>query len=164
MRIAIGNDHRGFRVKERIASFLRARGHEVVDHGAHGEDSVHYPDYAARVARDVARGRAERGILICGTGLGMAMAANKVPGVRATPAHDDVTAELSRSHNDSNVLCLSADLLGERLIEHVVGIWLDTPFQGGRHGARLEMIRALEAEPLPAEPGPDAPAEPAPHA
>ena len=149
MRIAIGNDHRGFRVKERIANYLHEHGHDVIDCGAHGEESVDYPLYAAEVARTVARGKAERGILICGTGLGMAMAANKVPGINATPAHDDVTAELSRTHNDSNVLCLSADLLGERLIEHIVGIWLKTKFQGGRHGRRIALLRVIEAEPLP---------------
>ena len=151
MRIALGNDHRGFLVKQRIANYLRERGHELTDHGTGNEDSVDYPVYAALVARDVARGKADRGILICGTGLGMAMAANKIPGIRANPAHDDVTAELARSHNDSNVLCLSADLLGERLIEHIVGIWLKTEFQGGRHGRRVALIRELEANPLPPE-------------
>src|SRR5207248_8765418 len=106
--------------------------------------SVDYVDYALKVAREVGEGRVGRGILIDGTGIGMAIASNKVRGVRAAPCHDSITAELSRSHNDANVLCLSADLLGEELIERMVKIWLETPFEGGRHARRVEKIMKFE--------------------
>src|SRR5437870_4029987 len=118
MKIVVGSDHRGFEAKQRLAESLRRQGHEVVDVGTQGRDSVDYPDYAFEVARAVGEGRAERGILICGTGIGMCIAANKVRNVRAAPCHDSITAEMSRRHNDANVLCLSADLLGERSEEH----------------------------------------------
>lgn len=144
MKLAVGSDHRGYHVKRRIVNFLREHKHEVVDVGTNSEESVDYPDYALTVARMIVGGEVERGILICGTGLGMAIAANKLPGIRATPVHDDVTAELSRRHNDSNVLCLSADLLGERLISHVVDIWLKTEFEGGRHARRITKIDEME--------------------
>jgi ribose 5-phosphate isomerase B len=144
MRIAVGSDHRGFHVRRRIISFLRERKHEVIDVGTETEESVDYPDIAVKVAQQVAAGETERGILICGTGLGMSIAANKIPGVRAATVHDDVTAELSRSHNDTNILCLSADLLGERLIHHIVDIWLKTEFEGGRHSRRVNKIREIE--------------------
>ena len=112
---------------------------------AGSSDSVDYPDFAFEVSRAVSEGRVQRGILICGTGIGMCIAANKVPGVRAAPCHDSITAEMSRRHNDANVLCLSADLLGEELIERMVRIWLETPFEGGRHARRVEKIMKYEA-------------------
>lgn len=146
MRIAIGSDHRGFDVKRRIVMQLRQMEHEVLDLGPETQDSVDYPDFAFEVARAVGTGRAERGILICGTGIGMCIAANKVTGVRAAPCHDSITAEMSRRHNDANVLCLSADLLGEELIERMVRIWLSTTFEGGRHARRVEKIVRFEAE------------------
>jgi ribose 5-phosphate isomerase B len=146
MRIAIGSDHRGFEVKSRILSVLHQLGHEVYDVGTHSRDSVDYPDFAFEVARAVSEGRAERGILICGTGIGMCIAANKVRGIRAAPCHDCITAEMSRRHNDANVLCLSADLLGEELIERMVRIWLETPFDGGRHARRVEKITRFESQ------------------
>jgi ribose 5-phosphate isomerase B len=146
MRIAIGSDHRGFDVKRRIVTLLSDMKHEVLDLGPVSKESVDYPDYAFEVARAVGQGRAERGILVCGTGIGMCIAANKVTGVRAAPCHDSITAEMSRRHNDANVLCLSADLLGEELIERMVRIWLDTPFEGGRHARRVEKIVRFEAE------------------
>jgi ribose 5-phosphate isomerase B len=118
----------------------------VDDLGTYTAEAVDYPDIAARVARKVAHGEAQRGILICGTGLGMCITANKFPGVRAAPCHDDLTAELSRRHNDSNILCLSADLLGERLVDRMVELWLTTPFEGGRHARRVDKIAALERE------------------
>ncbi len=105
---------------------------------------VDYPDFAFHVARSVGDGAAERGILICGTGIGMCIAANKVNGVRAAPCHDSITAEVCRRHNDANVLCLSADLLGEQLIERMVRIWLDTDFEGGRHARRIDKINKFE--------------------
>ena len=114
--------------------------------GTKTDEAVDYPDIAARVSRKVSQGEADRGILICGTGLGMCIAANKFPGVRAAPCHDDLTAEMSRRHNDSNVLCLSADLLGERLIDRMIELWLTTPFEGGRHARRVEKISAIERE------------------
>jgi ribose 5-phosphate isomerase B len=128
-----------------LVELVQRLGHEVVDLGTFTGDSVDYPDIAAAVGRKVSSGEVERGILACGTGLGMCIAANKVRGVRAAPCHDDITAEMSRRHNDSNVLCLSADLLGERLIDRMIEIWLGTPFEGGRHARRVEKITALES-------------------
>ena len=146
MRIAVGTDHRGFPIRSKVIELVKQLGHEVVDVGAFSPDAVDYPDVAADVAHRVSRGEVDRGILVCGTGLGMCIAANKVPGVRAAPCHDDITAEMSRRHNDSNVLCLSADLLGERLIGRMIELWLMTPFEGGRHVRRIEKITAIEHE------------------
>ncbi len=146
MRIAIGTDHRGFAIRQKVVELVQQLGHEVIDVGAFSADAVDYPDIAFDVAHRVSRGEADRGILVCGTGLGMCIAANKVRGVRAAPCHDDITAELSRRHNDANVLCLSADLLGERLIDRMVEIWLNTPFEGGRHARRVEKISEIERE------------------
>lgn len=146
MRIAIGSDHRGFEAKRRIVTILQQLGHEVQDLGPASSDSVDYPDFAFQVAQAVGDRRVDRGILICGTGIGMCIAANKVPGVRAAPCHDSITAEMSRRHNDANVLCLSADLLGEELIERMVRIWLETEFEGGRHARRVDKIGRYEAE------------------
>ncbi len=144
MKVAIGSDHRGIQVKRKIGELVQRLGHEVVDYGASSEDSVDYPDFAILVAKAVSESQAERGILICGTGIGMSMAANKVRGVRAALCHDDVTAEMSRRHNDANVMCLSADLLGERLIDRMIEIWLNTQFEGGRHARRIEKIKNIE--------------------
>src|SRR4051812_34074262 len=144
MKIAIGSDHRGLVVKQRIVPFLEKHGHAITDCGPVESGSVDYVDYAVKVARAVGAGQVDRGILIDGTGLGMSIAANKVRGVRAAPCHDSITAELSRSHNDSNVLCLSGDLLGEELIERMVRIWLETPFEGGRHARRVDKIMRFE--------------------
>jgi ribose 5-phosphate isomerase B len=152
MKISIGSDHRGFEAKQRIATLLRSLGHDVLDAGPTSSDSVDYPDFAFAVAQAVGNGEAERGILICGTGIGMCIAANKVPGVRAAPCHDSITAEMSRRHNDANVLCLSADLLGADLIDRMVRIWLTTPFESGRHARRVEKITRFEAGQNPAEP------------
>jgi ribose 5-phosphate isomerase B len=144
MKIAIGNDHRGCEVKRRIVSVLKQLGHEVLDVGSDGTESVDYPDLAFQVASAVGEGRVDRGVLICGTGIGMCIAANKVRNVRAAPCHDSITAEMSRRHNDSNVLCLSADLLGEELIDRMVRIWLTTDFEGGRHARRVDKINKYE--------------------
>ncbi|MGD0900653.1 MAG: ribose 5-phosphate isomerase B [Thermoguttaceae bacterium] len=146
MRIAIGTDHRGYPIRARLLDLLQRLGHEVEDLGTYSGEAVDYPDIAARVARKVSHSEVDRGILICGTGLGMSIAANKFPGVRAAPCHDDLTAEMSRRHNDSNVLCLSADLLGERLIDRMIELWLATPFEGGRHARRISKITDLEKE------------------
>jgi ribose 5-phosphate isomerase B len=146
MRIAIGSDHRGYEVKRKLVPLLQGMSHEALDMGTEGSDSVDYPDFAFQVARAVSEGRAERGILICGTSIGMCIAANKVKGVRAAPCHDSITAEMSRRHNNANVLCLSADLLGEELIERMVRIWLETDFEGGRHARRVEKITRFESD------------------
>lgn len=146
MQIAIGCDHRGYQVKTKIVELLKRLDHSVVDVGTDDTASVDYPDIAADVAHRVAKGEADRGILICGSGLGMCIAANKVPGIRAASCHDDLTAEMSRRHNNLNVLCLSADMLGEKLIDRMVEIWLKTEFEGGRHARRVEKITALEHE------------------
>jgi ribose 5-phosphate isomerase B len=144
MRIIVGSDHRGYQVKQKIIDLVRRLGHEALDEGTDGGASVDYPDIAALVGSMVSKGEVDRGILICGTGIGMSIAANKFPGVRAAPCHDDLTAEMSRRHNDLNVLCLSADMLGEKLIDRMVEIWLNTPFEGGRHARRVEKIADLE--------------------
>src|SRR5690348_8267972 len=144
MRIAVGSDHRGFGVKSKIIDLLKRLNQEVVDVGTNSCESVDYPDVALLVAEQVSSKAVDRGILICGTGIGMAIAANKLPGVRAAPCHDDLTAEMSRRHNDLNVLCLSADMLGEKLIDRMVEIWLKTEFEGGRHARRVDKIAQLE--------------------
>ncbi len=144
MKVAIASDHRGYHLKEKVMSLLKARGHEVIDEGPSSEESVDYPDFAALVATKVSSGEVDRGILICGTGIGMAISANKFPGVRAAACADEVTAELSRRHNNLNVLCLSGDLLSMRVTERVVEVWMKTEFEGGRHERRVEKIRQLE--------------------
>jgi ribose 5-phosphate isomerase B len=146
MKIVVGSDHRGNGVKEKIIDLIKRLGHEATDEGTPTTASVDYPDVAAHVAGQVSNGTADRGILVCGTGIGMAIAANKFPGVRAAPCHDDLTAEMSRRHNDLNVLCLSADMLGEKLIDRMVEIWLKTEFEGGRHARRLERISEFEKD------------------
>ena len=149
MKIAIGCDHRGFGLKTKLVELVTKLGHEVVDAGAYSAESCDYPDVASSVARKVASGEVDRGILLCGSGIGMCIAANKIAGVRAAPCHDDLTAEMSRRHNDLNVLCLSADMLGERLIDRLVEVWLSTPFEGGRHSRRIEKIAELERSARP---------------
>jgi ribose 5-phosphate isomerase B len=146
MKVAIASDHRGFHLKEKVISLLKSKGHTVIDDGPASEVSVDYPDFAALVAKKVSNKEVDRGILICGTGIGMAIAANKFPGVRAAACADEVTAELSRRHNDLNVLCLSGDLLSSRVTERLVEIWMDTEFEGGRHARRIDKIGELERE------------------
>lgn len=144
MRIAIGGDHHAFGLKAKVCTFLEKLGHEVIDVGSDSEEPVDYPEIASPVAEMVSEGKVDRGILICGTGVGMCIVANKFPGVRAAPCMDDLTAELSRRHNDLNILCLSADLLGERLVDRMVDLWLKTPFEGGRHERRKGQITRIE--------------------
>lgn len=148
MRIAIGSDHRGYAVKQKLIELLKQLGQEVVDVGANSTESCDYPDIAGIVGGQVSRHEVDRGILICGTGIGMSIVANKFPGVRAAPCHDDLSAEMSRRHNDLNVLCLSADMLGEKLIDRMVEIWLTTDFEGGRHARRVEKIQQVESQHL----------------
>jgi ribose 5-phosphate isomerase B len=144
MKIAIASDHRGHHLKDKVIALLKVRGHDVEDDGPSTDESVDYPDFAALVASKVSNNKVDRGILICGTGIGMAITANKFPGVRAAPCVDEVTAELSRRHNDANVLCLSGDLLSSRVAERLVEIWLETAFEGGRHQRRVDKISHLE--------------------
>ncbi len=146
MRVAIGSDHRGFKAKQKVVELLRRLGHEVHDYGTMSDAAVDYPDYAIQVANAVAGQQFDRGILICGTGIGMCITANKVHGIRAASCHDNITAEMSRRHNDANVLCLSADLLGARPIERMVEIWLGTDFEGGRHARRVDKITKIESD------------------
>jgi len=144
MRIALSSDHRGFRAKEQLKPFLERAGHTIRDFGCPDTNSCDYPDSGIAGAESVAKGDFERGILICGSGIGMSMAANKVRGVRAALCHDELTAEMSRRHNNANVLCLPGDLLGDELIRRVVDIWLRTDYEGGRHDRRLQKIAEYE--------------------
>jgi ribose 5-phosphate isomerase B len=142
VKVALGSDHAGFELKERIARRLAELGHEIVDCGTHSTESVDYPDFAGAVARKVADGTCERGILACGTGIGVAMAAGKVKGVRAATVHDRFTAQMSREHNDSNVLCLGARVLDPRHALELAELWITVPFAGGRHERRVRKIDA----------------------
>jgi ribose 5-phosphate isomerase B len=146
MKIALASDHAGYEEKERLKSVLRELGAEVKDFGAVSNESVDYPDYARRVAEEVARGHAEQGLLVCGSGAGMAIAANKVPGVRAAVAWNEESAQLARKHNDANVLAVGARLNTPEEIEQIVRAWLATEFEGGRHAARVEKIKQIERE------------------
>jgi ribose 5-phosphate isomerase B len=144
MHIAVGANHSGYFLRAKVIEMLQQLGHQVLDVGVCDSKPVDYPDIAALVAGKVSNGEMERGILLGGTGMGMCIAANKLAGIRAVVCHDDVTAEISRRHNDANVLCMSAALLGESLIHRLIETWLATPFEGGRHIRRLEKISLLE--------------------
>jgi ribose 5-phosphate isomerase B len=144
MKIAIGSDHRGYLLKEQIESMLVGAGHDVRDVGAPSEESVDYPDFAGAVSDLVGRGEYERGILICGSGIGMSIAANKHRGVRGALCTSLTLAEFSRRHNDSNVLCLGSQNQSPEEALRMVDLWLKTEFEGGRHGVRLEKIRKME--------------------
>lgn len=146
MKVAVASDHRGYRAKEEIKQFLEKAGHSVVDFGTDGTASCDYPDMTIAGARSIAAGETDLGIFLCGTGIGTSIAANKVPGIRAALCHDELTAGLSRRHNNANVLCLPADLLGEELIRRVVDVWLSTEYEGGRHDRRLEKIAKYESD------------------
>lgn len=148
MKIAVGNDHRGVEAKQRVINAIVSMGHEPIDLGTNSSASVDYTDYAIAVGEAVASGKVDRGILICATGHGMCITANKVHGIRAANCRDMVDAEMSRRHNDSNVLCLSADLIGEELIEKMTRVWIETKFEGGRHARRLEKMEKYEDEHL----------------
>ncbi len=140
MKIAIGCDHGGFELKERIRALLETLGHDVEDVGCYSPESVDYPDQAKAVTGLVGSGQCERGILICGTGIGMSIVANRVQGIRAALCHEIYTARMSRLHNDANVLCMGGRVIGVALAEEMVKVWLETPFEGGRHARRLGMI------------------------
>jgi ribose 5-phosphate isomerase B len=159
MKIALGTDHRGFQVKERLKDFLLDLGHDVADCGCPSDKSCDYPDYAIPPCLKVTRSQANRAILLCGSGIGVTMVANKVAGIRAALCHDELTAEMSRRHNDANVLCLPADLLGDELIRRMIQVWLSTPFDGGRHERRVKKIMAAERHLCDEGPDPAATAE-----
>ncbi|NPA41084.1 MAG: ribose 5-phosphate isomerase B [Aquificae bacterium] len=145
MKIALGSDHAGFALKERIKKFLIEKGYEVLDFGTTSEESTHYPLFAQDVALAVQKGEADRGILVCGTGIGMSITANKFRGVRAALCCNEYMAKMSRLHNDANVLCLGDRVLGEDLALAIVETWINTPFEGGRHAKRVELIKNIES-------------------
>ena len=144
MKIAVASDHRGFEAKQQIKAILTQLGHECLDFGTNDSNPVDYPDTAYSAAMAVANKQADRGILACATGLGMSIAANKIKGIRAALCHDELSAQISRDHNDANVLCLSGDQVGEVLLRKIVEFWLDTKFAGGRHKRRVRKLTALE--------------------
>ena len=144
VRIAIGADHAGFLLKEHLKATLQRLGHSIEDHGTHSEESIDYPPICFSVARAVAEGRAERGIVLGGSGQGEQMAANKVHGVRAALCNDLYTARLSREHNDANVLSMGGRIVGSGLADEIVALWLKTGFEGGRHQRRLDQISEME--------------------
>jgi len=144
MKIAVGSDHRGFEAKQQIKAIVTQLGHECVDFGTNDSNPVDYPDPAYLAATAVSKKDADRAILICSTGLGMSMAANKIKGIRAALCHDELSARISRDHNDANVLCISGDQTGEVLLRKIVEVWLRTEFSGGRHQRRVNKIAAIE--------------------
>jgi ribose 5-phosphate isomerase B len=145
-KIGIASDHAGKELKQLVADFVRLKNYEVIDYGVSMESdkSVDYPDYAAILATDISTGKIERGILICGTGIGMSITANKFPGVRAAIVTDEFTARMCRAHNDANVICIGSRVLNPHRATEFVNIWLDTKFEGNRHKTRLDKIRDIE--------------------
>ena len=146
MKIAFGCDHGGFAVKNAVINHLKTKGYEVLDFGTFCEDSCDYPDFALKVAKSVTSGEAEKGVLICGTGIGMSIAANKVKGIRCAHVNDAFSAEFTRRHNDSNVIALGARIASETDIISYIDIFLSTPFEGGRHQRRVDKISQIESE------------------
>jgi ribose 5-phosphate isomerase B len=144
MKIALASDHAGYKEKEKLKPFLKDLGVEFEDLGTVSEDSVDYPDYARKVAERVAKGEAEQGLLVCGSGTGMAIAANKVPGVRAAVAWNEESARLARQHNDANVLSIGARMTPEEEVPKILKAWFDAKFEGGRHAERVEKIKEME--------------------
>lgn len=143
MRLAVGADHAGFALKEQVKAYAASLGHTVVDRGTDSTASVDYPDFADAVCRSVLAGEADRGVLVCGSGVGMSIAANRHRGIRAVLCTDLYLARYSRLHNDANVLCLPGRIMGPGLAEEVVRTWLETPYEGGRHQRRVEMLDRL---------------------
>ena len=144
MKIAIGSDHRGFEAKQLIKAIVTQLDHECIDFGTNDSNPVDYPDPAYLAATAVSKNEADRAILICSTGIGMSMAANKIKKIRAALCHDELSAQISRDHNDANVLCISSDQTGEVLLRKIVEVWLSTKFSGGRHERRVRKIAAIE--------------------
>ena len=151
MKIVVGSDHRGFEAKKQVKAIVTQLGHECIDVGTDTSDPVDYPDPAYLAAVAVSKKQAERAILACGTGIGMSITANKIKGIRAALCHDELSAQISRHHNDANVLCIAADLLGEVLLRKIVEAWLTTEFSGGRHLRRVRKITAIEEGKHPEE-------------
>lgn len=151
MRIALGSDHAGYPLKETVKAILDEMKIEYKDFGAYSPESVDYPDYAHEVSKAVARGEFDRGILVCGTGIGMSIVANKVRGIRAALCNDIFSAKASREHNDANVLCLGARIVGPGVAEEIVKTWLTTEFAGGRHARRVEKIGEVERAERPCQ-------------
>ena len=143
MRFAVGSDHAGFPLKRALIVHLEGAGHEVVDLGAHGTESVDYPDYGAAVGRSVAHGEADLGVCVCGSGIGIAIAANKIPGIRAATVHDVTSAHLAREHNDANVVCFGERLIGYEVAREALDAFVNATFAGGRHQPRVAKIDAL---------------------
>ena len=146
MQIGLACDHGGFELKEELKAFLKSLDIEPMDMGTFSEESVDYPDYGVLVAEKVSRGELEKGILICGTGIGMSVVANKFPRVRAALANDLYSSRCAREHNDANILIIGGRIVGKELAKQIVKVWLETPFAGGRHRRRLEKIETLEKE------------------
>ncbi len=146
MRIAIGADHAGFALKTQLVEFLVAGGHEIDDLGTSSDESVDYPDFGAAVGRAVAGGGAEVGVCVCGTGIGISIAANKIPGVRAAVVHDVTSARMAKEHNDANVVCLGARLVGPQVAVEALDTFLSSSWQAGRHERRITKITALERD------------------
>lgn len=144
LRVAIASDHAGWKLKEAIKEYLVTKGYSVIDFGVNSEDSVDYPDYAEKVSMAVIKGEVDRGILICGTGIGMAITSNKFPGIRASLCHDEYTAKMARLHNDANVLALGGRVLDRDRAIRIVDVWLNTEFEGGRHERRITKIKRIE--------------------
>ncbi|HJD02015.1 MAG TPA: ribose 5-phosphate isomerase B [Candidatus Mediterraneibacter excrementavium] len=144
MKIGIGNDHSALELKAEIIGFLKEKGHEVIDYGTNSTESCDYPVYGEKVARAVVSGEVEQGILICGTGLGISLAANKVRGIRAAVCSEPYTARMARQHNNCNILAFGARVVGAELAKMIVDTWLSTEFEGGRHQRRVDMIMAIE--------------------
>ncbi|WP_171016853.1 ribose 5-phosphate isomerase B [Pseudalkalibacillus caeni] len=144
MKVAIGSDHAGVKIKDDIINVIKEMGHEVEDVGCDCDSSVDYPDYALPVAEKVSNGEADRGILICGTGIGMSITANKVKGVRCALVHDLFSAKVTRLHNDSNVLAMGERIIGPGLATEIARVWLETEFEGGRHERRVNKIKEYE--------------------
>ncbi|MGE3725838.1 MAG: ribose 5-phosphate isomerase B [Candidatus Sericytochromatia bacterium] len=144
MKLVLGSDHAGFLLKQHLITYLQGLGHETVDVGAFSLNAVDYPDSAARVGEKLHNGQAERGIVVCGSGIGISIAANKMPGIRAALCNEPVSARLSREHNDANVLALGERLTTPMMAEEIVKVWLETPFAGGRHQNRIDKIHQLE--------------------
>ena len=159
MKIGLGADHRGAAILSQVTLELQAQDWKVLELGVPDSKTCDYPDMAYPVAMAVSCGQADRGILICGSGVGMSIAANKISGVRAALVHDEIGAEMSRRHNNANVLCLSADLLGPRVIERIIRVWLTAEFEGGRHARRVSKITAIEQGRSPSTVGDDASTE-----
>lgn len=145
MRIAVGSDHAGLALKDLLASHVRSLGHEVTDLGTHGQEPVDYPEFGAAVGRAVSEGLVELGIACCGTGIGISVAANKVPGVRAAVVHDVTTARLARAHNHANVVCMGGRIMGEQVAKDAIEAFLSTEPDHGRHDRRVAEIAGLEA-------------------